>query len=57
MVSFTCSTHGRKRRIAAGEIVSKADPCQVQGHYYALEYVEAGKHPLVQDVDTWLMAG
>ena len=57
MVSFTCSTHGRKRRIAAGEIVSKAGPCQVQGHYYALEYVEAGKHPLVQDVDTWLMAG
>lgn len=41
MVSFTCS-HGRKRRIA-GEIVSKAGPCQVQGHYYALEYVEAGK--------------
>ena len=25
-----------------GEIVSKAGPCQVQAHYYALEYCEVG---------------
>lgn len=34
------------------EIVSKAGPCQVQGHYYALEYVEALNE--VQDAsDLW----
>lgn len=34
------------------EIVSRAGPCQVQGHYYALEYVEALNE--VQDAsDLW----